>query len=601
MLSKEKSLSLSFCERFAYWVKKTPDHVALLSDGNQYTYAELNRLAMRLAKHLACLDGQGAPVALYLPRSPDYVIASLGVIHAGQTYMPLDVDAPMQRLQLLLSAAKTQIIVTSAEYMAALEPLATSFTYIIVEDVIAHHPDENKGVGLPTDPDDNPIACVLFTSGTTGVPKGVNIKKSNIINLTQDTNYITITTEDVIAHVCDVTFDISVFDIWGALLSGATLAVSQKNALIDSEYFTYFLKKSRATILFLAAAIFHRLASLYPESLSTINTLLIGGEKANAKIIRDFFTYVEAQGRPSPCLINTYGPTENTTNSTYYLLKSSADVHETIPIGSPIRGVHVFLLNEAKQRVPANDVGEIYVAGKNLSAGYLGELDDERFQQIEVQGQSYRAYRTGDLAYQNNERVLYYVGRVDHQFKRQGKRIEPGEIESVLMQHADVQQAIVIAEKVPAVVIYAYVVLHAKGTSTNDRVLRAYLQACLPAHMVPQLITVLPAFPLTPRGKVDRAQLPRPKQEALLDKDLTETEALLANLWCHYLPLSSVSREDNFFEVGGDSIIAIQIAGRAREAGLIFNPAVVFRAPTLGAWARECQPMVQNDERDSDL
>ncbi len=594
MVGKTEIDQQNIIDLFSYWVEKNPDKMAITTDSSCYTYRELDILSDNIARQILRLrKPSNITIGIYLSRSAELIIAALGILKADCTYMVLDVEYPKERLAHMLHVTGTELIFTKVNYIAELDSTNFEKQTVIEMNVtdmlllINNVQPANRAVFIKQP--QNLAACILFTSGTTGWPKGVLIRKSSIINLVVDTNYIDISTEDIISHASHVSFDLSLFDIWGGLLNGATVAVFKPQALVDIDYFETRIKAAKVTISYIPTGAFHELVKVNRQLFTGLKTIILGGEKASAKLVQDFFRYFEENSIRAPTVINTYGPTENTTNSTYYRMVSRQSVPEDIPIGKPIKGVEVLLLDENYNPVRPGVNGEVYVAGDNLSLGYIGAAQqDERFLTLMINDKKIRAYRTGDIAFQGDNGNFYYVGRIDHQFKRQGKRIEPGEIEEAFMRHPAVLQSIVNAQRKPSVLIYAYIVLK-PGKQVEASVLEAFIKSYLPSHMIPNTITVMDALPLTVRGKVDRTQLPIPAAVSSTEEVMTECEKVLAALWCEHLGLSTVKCQDNFFSLGGDSIIAIQIAGKAKKQGIVFNPAVLFSAPTLQALAAKCQ------------
>lgn len=586
--------TLDFESWISYWQEYQPKATAIEQDGIKLTYGQLKNRSNIISEYLKPHLKKNAPIiGIYLPRGHEHILAALGIIAAGGTYMPLDIELPRERLNQLLSTADCSVIITHSSMSNQL--IGTMSVKVVVEidklKSIEFKQLQTKNIN------NNPIACVLFTSGSTGVPKGVKIKKSSIVNLVKNIDEVTIACQDVILHSCDVSFDISIFDIWGTLLNGAKLSVVKTKRATDINYLSVKLQQS--TISFLSTAILHQLIKIDSLIFKSLNTILVGGESLNSSLIKRFYAAYEKKGLQPPRIINCYGPSENTVLGTYYTVQPSEIEKDKIAIGNPMRGVQLYLLDETFQKVEHGKIGEIFFSGKNLAAGYLNEEGQQSFKQIEMDGAMVDVYRTGDLGYYDDKGLLHYAGRIDYQFKRQGKRISPGEIESAILKYPGVQEVLVIPQQSPALLVHAYLVINS-ADEFNQQNLHKFLENTLPRHMLPNTYTIMDSFPLTTRGKIDRNKLSPPviSNDIQLEVNESDIKSILSSLWRHYLGLLQIDEDENFFSLGGDSIIAIQISSKAKQLGVVFNPAYIFEYPTIAALSEKCQLLTEKKNND---
>ena len=571
-------------ELFAQQVQTRPEAIALSSEQEQLSYGELDRRANQLAHYLQALGiGPDTPVGLYLERSPLLLLALLAILKAGGAYLPLDPAYPSARLQFMLADAQAPVLLTSH---ALLLQTSLQTQHILCLDQLAQT--------LAAWPDSPPIcdlqpehlACIIYTSGSTGQPKGVMIPQRAIQRLVLQTDYLQINPTDRITQVSNTSFDAATFEIWGALLNGAQLIVVPKIVTLMPTDLVAFLRRQQITILFLTTALFNQVAQAVPDAFSTLDYVLFGGEAVDPGSVRT----VLAHARPTH-LLHVYGPTENTTFSTWYPVESVPQEATTVPIGTALAYSQAYILDTALQPVPPGVPGELYVGGDRLARGYLARpaLTAERFVPHPFSTRpGARLYRTGDLVRARSDGAIEFLGRIDSQVKIRGFRVELNEIEFHLNQHPAVRDTVVLLrEDQPGDKrLVAYAVL-APGASLSNSQMRDFLRVKLPEYMLPSALVILEQLPLTPNGKIDPRQLPKPitTDEARRDsyvapRDLLELE--MTKLWEEVLHTHSIGIDDDFFELGGHSLTAVELVGAIQMRFGVKLPLVEFlQKPTI--------------------
>ena len=577
-------------ELFAMQAERTPDALAAVSEDQQLTYQELDRRANQLAQYLRSLGtGPEATVGICVERSLLMVVGLLGILKAGAAYVPLDPTYPPDRLAFMLEDARVTVLLTQNHLLSCLPAgeqqivcLDTNWPDIASQQAdMPYNSPEKMSV-------DN-LAYIIYTSGSTGRPKGVGVTHRAVNRLVFNTNYIQIQLDDRIAQASTISFDAATFEVWGALLHGAQLVSMTRDVVLSPHDFAAQLREQSISTLFLTTSLFNQLAREDPQIYQGLRHLLVGGEQLDPRWIRAVL-----KNGPPRRLLNVYGPTENTTFSSWYLISDVSEEATTIPIGHPISHTQIYLLDPRLRPVPIGVTGEIYIGGDGLARGYLNrpELTAERFIpnpfSTEV-GQ--RLYRTGDLARYLPDDAIEFLGRNDNQVKLRGFRIEIGEIEAALSRHPAVREAaVVVREDTPGKKsLVAYIVPKAGETCSGSE-LHDFLKELLPAYMLPAAFISLEALPLTASGKVDRQALPALTEDHRGAEDSfvaprTQQEKILANIWAQVLGLTRVGVYDNFFELGGDSILGIQIVARAREQGLHLTSKHLFQYQTIAELA----------------
>ncbi|HWE61028.1 MAG TPA: amino acid adenylation domain-containing protein, partial [Chloroflexota bacterium] len=578
--------------------KRTPDAVAVVGSGRTLTYSELDRRADRLAYQLRALGVEReALVGLCMDRSIDLVIGLLGILKAGAAYVPLDPAYPEGRLAFMLEDSQARVLVTQAHLQDRLP--AGAITTICLS---SHDVDDATAMDEPLSSEaatDGSAAYVMYTSGSTGQPKGVIVEHRALVNLVLSSiESYALEPCDRVLQFSSVSFDISVEEIFPCLARGATLVLRDDTMLSRPAAFLHACQERGITVLDLPTAFWHEMAADIASTALTLppslRLIIVGGERVLPERVAAWQERVGTRVR----LVNTYGPTEATAVTT--LFDTAAYVHGMgepgdVPIGRPIRNAEVYVLDERLQPAPIGVPGEIYIGGAGLARGYLNRpaLTATKFVPHPFREDSAaRLYRTGDLARYLPGGTVEFLGRLDDQVKIHGFRIELGEVEATLRRQAGVRDAVAVARQDGGgeQCLVAYVV-PAEGGEIRATALRQALRESLPEYMVPTAIVPLEALPLTPNGKVDRGALPTPvrsdeeRQAFVAPRDGTEQQ--LAQIWEEVLGVRPIGVTDSFFALGGHSLLAVRLMGRIEQAfGRDLPLATLFQDATIEALAR---------------
>ncbi|MEV4516217.1 non-ribosomal peptide synthase/polyketide synthase [Dactylosporangium sp. NPDC049525] len=556
-----------------------PSAVAVSHGADRLTYAELDARANRLARELIARGVRPeSRVAVALPRGLDLVVALLAVIRSGGCYVPVDTGAPVSRSAYILADAAPVCLLTAGATAAGLDPVVP---VILLDGPLPEH-DHGPVPGTGLRPDNT--AYIIYTSGSTGQPKGVAVTHRNVLTLFAAADRLfTFGADDVWTMFHSYAFDFSVWELWGALLYGGRLVVVANDVARDPHRFVELLRAERVTVLNQTPSAFYPLTAEDTSGLA-LRYVVFGGEALDPGRLRPWYA---THADDAPLLVNMYGITETTVHVTFRALRR-ADAAAGSVIGAALPSLRAHVLDQRLRPVPAGVTGELYVAGDQLARGYLDRpgLTAARF--VANPFGPGRLYRSGDLATRTADGDLVYAGRSDQQVKVRGYRVELGEIESALLDVDGIGNAAVHLHDGRLV---AYLV---SGSTVDVEAARASLAQRLPSYMVPAAYVTLPALPLTVNGKLDRAALPAPTGEraAPVTVDAAEPEAqrVLRELVAEVVGLSEVGADEDFFTVGGDSIIAIQLANRARRAGLSLTPRDVFVHRTAAALAAAVTP-----------
>lgn len=544
---------------FAGIARRTPQAIAVAQGSATLTYEALDRRSTALAEKLRALGvGREVVVALQLDPSLELIVAMLGVVKAGGIYLAISRVYPAERVAWMLEDSRARVVLRSPAELEAPALWGSASAELIGE----------RG---PTRPED--VAALIYTSGSTGRPKGVELTHRGIVELLIEANFLDIAPGDVWAQVANISFDGSIVEIFGALLHGARLELLDRDELFDPQNFARRLRERRVTSLFLTTGLLNELGRIAPDSFRGLKLVHFGGDVADPKSVRAILEH----SAPN-YLINGYGPTECTACAIKYHVTSVPPGATSIPIGRPLTGSEVLLID-----------GELYLGGARIARGYWRrpELTAERFIAHPTK-EGERIYKTGDLARRTPDGEYEFLGRADSQVKIRGYRVELQELEAILSELDGVEDAVVVArldargEKQ----LFGYVV----PAEVDPGVLRIALAGRVPQYMVPQAIVALDRFPLTANGKIDRRALPAPVssvRESSADGDRrTETESKIAALFSEVLGAAGTQKTSNFFELGGHSLSAMQLIARARSTFDKELPLrVLFEHPTLSALA----------------
>ncbi|MFE3928063.1 amino acid adenylation domain-containing protein [Streptomyces sp. YIM B13508] len=595
------ALPRTAADRLAGHIARTPHARAVTGSGRGLTYAELDARASALARRLRAAGvTPGALVGVCLDRTPDLAVALLAVWRTGAAYLPLDPTHPKARREYTVTDSGIELIVTDAATRDAVEGLPARLLELNATDGDVHDPrpaardTAGAGAAAPSPEDAVPahddLAYVIYTSGSTGRPKGVEITHGNLAWLLGAADrHFDFGPDDVWTLMHSPAFDFSVWELWAPLATGGRVVVLTADEVRDPAAVHRVLREEGVTVLNQTPAAFKGLRAHLAQNGAdftdlALRTVVFGGDAFDVRDYRDWFT---APG-PRPDLVNMYGITETTVHVTIRTITED-DVHGDVrsPVGRPLTAAHGYVLDAWGRLVPHGAVGELHVAGGGVARGYRNrpELTAERFLDDPFGAPGSRMYRTGDLVRVLPDGQLAYVGRADHQVKIRGYRIEPGEIETALRALPGVADTAVVARRDGGAARLVAHVVTPEGRPLDAPALREGLRLTLPEYMVPALFVRHERLPLTANGKVDRAALtavrPTTAQDAAHVPPQGPTEQALAEVFGQVLSVERVGRTDNFFDLGGDSILALRLVGVGRLAGLGFSVADVFRARTL--------------------
>jgi amino acid adenylation domain-containing protein/non-ribosomal peptide synthase protein (TIGR01720 family) len=578
---------------FEAQVEQTPDAIAIVFETEQLTYRELNQRANRLA-HVLQQQGVRAdvPVALYLGRSLDWVVGLLGVLKAGGAYVPFDPALPAAGLALRLQDLQPAVVLTQSVWVERVPPQ----TSVIALDAIDLSLFSDHNLRRSVSSAD--LAYILFTSGSTGTPKGVAVEHRQLLNYVQGI----IATLDLpsgaaFAFVSSVAADLGNTAIFPCLCTGGCLHVIAPERATDPQAFAEYGDRHPIDCLKIVPS--HLQALLMgdrPAALLPRQRLILGGEAASWELIEQI-----QQHSPQCQIFNHYGPTEATVGTLTYRVADKPDGEFALPLGRPLPNTQIYLLDSQLQPVPIGIPGELYIGGAGVARGYWQQPDltAARFVCDPFNSDpEARLYKTGDLACYQPDGNLVFLGRVDDQVKIRGYRVELGEIAAVLAEHPAIREGMAIAR--PDTRGNAQLVAFAvtqPGQAVTPESIQAFLQTRLPEYMVPAQVIPLAAFPLTPNGKVDRQGLldlaeRQPDSAHLTVEPRTPIEAKLAQVWAAVLNLPQVGIQDNFFALGGDSILSIQVVAKAQQSGLKLTPKQLFQHQTIIELARVVEAIV---------
>ncbi|HTS18888.1 MAG TPA: non-ribosomal peptide synthetase [Verrucomicrobiae bacterium] len=568
-----------------------PDAVAIASPSCVIRYGDLDARAEALAAQLRSLGvGADVVVGLCIPRSPAMVVAALGVLKAGGAYLPLDTTYPPARLSFMLEDAGAPLLITA--HCAKDQSPAGNYKTITIDNAgrIIESPSATSSAEAESDFSPEHLAYVIYTSGSTGQPKGVEVPHEGLLNLVQwHQRAFRVTQADRASMVAKVGFDAAVWEIWPYLTAGASLYVADEKTVSDPDALRDWLVAQGITISFVPTPLAERLLSLSWPAGTALRTMLTGA---------DTLHFYPPAGLPFE-FINNYGPTECTVVTTSGLVPANGTTDRVPPIGRPIDKMRVYILDESGKQVPAGTPGELYIGGVGLARGYRNrpELTAKRFVPSPLNGDTgKRLFRTGDLAKLLPDGQIAFLGRMDDQVKVRGHRVEPNEVTAVLNRHALVRQSIVVArELTPGDVRLTGYFVAAPDANPTASDLRDFLGASLPDYMIPAAFVKLEQLPLTANGKIDRAALPAPDdsntlRDSTITAPRTDMEKAVAGILGKLLGLETVDVQENFFAMGGHSLLGAQLMARVRDTfGVEVPLRTLFEAPTVAELSAEIE------------
>jgi amino acid adenylation domain-containing protein len=567
-------------------VDKNPEQVAVVGAEGQLTYQELDALSGQLAQQL--IEAGAKPdtlVGVCLPRSLDMIVAIMGILKAGAAYVPLDAAHPNERLDYMVAHADLNLLVTCSSLEARLKEVeAVQNCQLLHTDQLSKDAKETSAQAHQAVAS-NSLAYMIYTSGSTGKPKGVMVTHQGVINHSFSTiRQFGFTAEDKLLQFASISFDVFAEDVFPTLIGGATLVIMEDEKFIDPVYVKQTMQTHQVTLVNFPTAYWHTLSSMSFQD-TALRTVLIGGEQAEMEHYKQWLVH-----NPDLPVMNTYGPTETTISVAYYPMSQATTQLPHIPIGQPYQNTQLYVLNEQLEQLPVGEVGELYIAGDGVARGYWKNeaLTQEKFIDNPFKSGT-RLYKSGDKAQWNAEGQLVCLGRADQQVKIRGYRIELGEIEQVLTTHPLVLQAVVVAQKANQhQQLNAFII--AKEPIKSE-VLSTYLKERLPEYMIPASFELLEKFPLTVNGKVDRKKLSATQAKTTQSKPSASTNAALdevtqelIKIWQDKLGVAPIGVNDNFFEVGGHSLLGVQLVHMMNQRWKGSNLQVLdlMKNPTIG-------------------
>ena len=538
-------------------VSASPNSIALVFGNTQLTYAELNARANRLAHRLREVGvGPEVLVGCCMERSIELIVALVAILKAGGAYVPLDPAYPKERFDFLVQDTRTKVMLTQP--LLASTVLADYRETCLLVDASWSSGADPGNLTLAESPED--LAYVMYTSGSTGQPKGVMVENRSVVRLVRNTNFCRFGADEVFLQFAPISFDASTLEIWGPLLNGGRLVIMPPPPT-SLEDLGRVIREQNVTTLWLTAGLFNLVVEERLKDLQSVRQLLAGGDVLSPRHVRRAL-----ENLPNCRLINGYGPTENTTFTCCHTMYPGEPVPESIPIGRPISNTEVFILDEQGRPVPPGTAGELYAAGDGLARGYLNnpEATNEKFLRNPFAAESgARMYRTGDLAIWRSDGVIEFLGRADDQVKIHGHRIEPGEIETALAAHEHVKQICVVSHRsaTESRRLVAYYVPSYSGLKETE--LRKFLVGKLPEFMIPALFVAVDSLPLTPNGKIDRSALvasgSQVRAHAANGPAATQLEQTIIDVWRKTLDIDQFGLTENFFDLGGNSLLLVSV------------------------------------------
>jgi amino acid adenylation domain-containing protein len=587
---------------FQSQAESTPSEIALVFNDVEISYEVLNERSNYLAHYLVSRGVQSEQlIPVCMERGIDLIVSILGILKAGAAYVPIDINYPIERIQYMIDDTRANLVLVSHLNAFKLVSIA-NISIVEVDGIndfeITSQPGTNPNISIAS----SQLAYIIYTSGSTGKPKGVEVQHNNVVSLVKEINYVELSSNDRLLVTGSPSFDATTFEYWSMLLNGGRLIMCKESDLLDISYLQKAIKIHEVTIMWFTSSWFNQLIDTDISVFEGLKTIIVGGEKLSESHVAKFL-----ETHPEIELINGYGPTENTTFSlTHHINSLKPDA--PIPVGRPLSNRSVYVLDKAQKLVPIGVGGEIYLGGAGLSRGYLNkpDLTAEKFISNPFNSNKIsRLYRTGDLGRWLPDGTVEYIGRIDEQLKIRGYRIEPGEIESVIYESGMARQAVVLGRVDHSGVkrLVAYIILE-DGYSKEG--VQAHMSLRLPEYMIPSVLIEVDAIPLTINGKTDIQALPLPEisnpASGGFKAPTTELEMSLAKIWQEILEVERVGIDDDFFQLGGHSILAIRLVSSIRKE-LNFEIVIrdVFDCPTIALLAQQLAKQSDGSNKQANL
>jgi amino acid adenylation domain-containing protein/thioester reductase-like protein len=565
--------SKSIKQLFENQVDIAPNDIAIVYKGNSLSYKELNEKANMLSHYLIKQEiKKGDVIPVLLDRSIDLIISMIAIIKTGAIYLPISSDCPSERLSYIIENSKAKIVITSSTNNL----VNTDSVSTILLDTFNYSNNSSKNTLI--EPSANDVLYIIYTSGSTGNPKGVRITNQNLNNFVNNfQNYFGgITSSDKCLASTNIGFDVSIFEFFTTLLSGATLYLYEENTITDIFKYCKDIVQNNITLLYIPPNILEEVYSILSSYTNvSINKILIGVEPISSETMKKYYTL-----NPNIKIVNAYGPTETTICSTAIVLNEEIlNKYSIIPIGMPLNNLKLFILDKNLKPVPISTPGELYITGDNVGKGYLNnrELTESSFIKLPDNLSKSTAYKTGDLAKWNYDGSISFISRKDNQVKINGHRIELGEIESCIYRYPNIEKSIVLIDEKQKIIAY-----FSSEKNINISDLRAFLQRKLPSYFIPNTFIQVTKFKLTSNGKIDKRALAKIKvEQSVYEAPKTDCQKQLAQIFETVLGYSQISINDNFFEIGGDSLSAIKLQIEAFNKNINISYKDIFTYPTI--------------------
>jgi bacitracin synthase 3 len=575
----ESSIKISnkgVIDLFYETVDENPNAVALVNNHQILTYQELDKRSNQIANYLISEVGlkKESTVGIFYSKNCEMIAAILGIMKAGCVYVPVDSNNPESRIKFLYEDSKCSLVFTEEQLLQNIKNLHPK---IINSALIG-----NNSVRPKVNYSQNDLAYIMYTSGSTGVPKGVMIENRSIVSLVRNTNYSQILPSDHILQLSNYAFDGCIFDIFGALLNGASLYLINDEDQSLPENLCAYIRKNKINKTFITTALFNVLIDYQPEIIRQFDKIYFGGQEASIQHVHKALGF----RKNKDSIVHVYGPTETTTFSSYFIVDSIENEKQSLAIGKPVSNDQIYILDAQKMPVPIGINGEIYISGKGVARGYLNrpEQNEKSFLRNPFGG-DYPLYKTNDLGRWDENGNIHYLGRNDQQIKIRGYRVELGDVISSIAKFPGILQvfATTFSKGQGANVELVGYYVGSQAISQND--LRSFLLKSIPSYMIPAFLFQVEQFPLNKNGKIDKSQLPKPGENeanvAQISKPQSKIELMLYEIWSQLLSRKNIGVSDNYFSLGGDSIKAIQMISSLREKGYKLSIKDLYKKPTI--------------------